>query len=270
MREKSQLLLEHIESDDDGVNQIRELMERWKHRLTAHNLAITERYAKGELRVLVEFSLLPMRNSVKFCALFEGICPRENGWNGHYDLLRSAGELEGNASGQMGGTTNKKQTVFVAIVKQMQTHQVFIPSSVRVESVDHLYRLWGDSLYFSGRFGFVMLQTLFADRERGIVVGGLAVRQNQLPDKMVKGGSEVLENISDDKGKIFGNRFTLTQLYDEVSSLRLSLSDERIGIGWFGEKAMNPSIQVSDVMFGPFDFEPNGFGSLVHSRNLAK
>jgi hypothetical protein len=39
---------------DDALHELDELLDRWENRLTVDNLALAERYLKGELRLIAD------------------------------------------------------------------------------------------------------------------------------------------------------------------------------------------------------------------------
>jgi hypothetical protein len=179
------------------------------------------------------------------------------------ELLESRRKFGFDSGSNVSGPTDEKKPMFVGVIKEMQSEQVFVPSTVRLESVNHLYGLWGHSLYFPGRFGFVSLATL-ADRKCIVNVGIASIGENQLPYQMVEGSSQILESVSDNEREIFRDRSALTELENQISGLRVSLFDDWVRVGWQSEKIMDSSVQISDVMFGPFDFQADGLSSGMH------
>src|SRR5262245_20505769 len=48
---------QRLETNNDVINRLHHIMERWQERLTLDNLRIADRYVKGELHILVRFRI---------------------------------------------------------------------------------------------------------------------------------------------------------------------------------------------------------------------
>jgi hypothetical protein len=252
---------EFIEANYDGVDEIRELMKNWKNRFTCDNPRVSERYLKGELRVLVEIkSLVPLGNTIKLCAVLQRERQITRDRDGNDLLFR--GQVNPDHRRFVTHADYEEKSVLVKIIEGMQHEQIIVPSVIRLERVDHLFSLWSDSLYISSRKGFVCLGTLI-DREanpsasRDAVIG-----QNQLPNQMVKSGPQVLEDVADNGGEVCRNIFSDKNPPDQIIGLRVFLSDRGVRIGF--EKGFQSTVEITDVLLGPLDFTPNNKGPIVH------
>jgi hypothetical protein len=247
-----------VEALDDGVDQVRKLMERWKQRLTLHNLRISERYLKSECRILVKVRTpVFLKDTEDFFAIFER--PREISRldneaerSGKIHLGESFANV--NANPCVGGANDKERAVFVGIIKLMESPQVLVPTTIRLECADSIYRSLAHSLYFSVKHGFVLLGSL-RNRESRLSVDRLVpIGDDELPSQMVESGSKILQHISNDGRKVIRDRDALAELEDQISSFSIFLSNDWIWVGSTAKKLMDSPIQFLDVMFGPFDF----------------
>jgi hypothetical protein len=59
---------------DDALHELDELLDRWENRLTVDNLALAERYLKGEIRLIVSFEKIG-RADKQFRAVLQGVLP---------------------------------------------------------------------------------------------------------------------------------------------------------------------------------------------------
>jgi hypothetical protein len=64
-------LEERLELGNDAANKMRQLMEKWKGRLTLDNLRLTERYLKGGLEILVHIRPELAAYSADLCAVLK-------------------------------------------------------------------------------------------------------------------------------------------------------------------------------------------------------
>ena len=134
------------------------------------NLRIAERYVKGELRILVETrSKVFLTNPPKFCSVLERERPIE-GYR-HEDVW-IAKDVSGakvmpdvNGDAFVSCPNYKQESVFVYVTEDVQSPKVFIPSTVRFETIDRVYGSLRHSLHFSRAFGLVFLESL-SNRKR--------------------------------------------------------------------------------------------------------
>ena len=264
-------------TQDDALDQIRQLRESFDKKLSFENLRLSERYIEGEVYILVCF-MIP-GNAVKQCALFY----REEGINCRYMnrlvLNQAAGEGKVSTKGTIHGVSidceidridvrdgGCQQSMLIRNVESMKPPQTVIPSSVRFESVNSLFKRIGHSLCFSARLGFVLLGTL-ADREvnMGAIFSG--DDRNQAVGEVVQSGSKVVDSITDKQGDIFRHNEAFIEEIGRDILFNVKLGSDFISVR-SKENSLFP-IQITDVLLGPFNFCSCScqFG-LCHENNL--
>ena len=238
------LLQERLKPKDQVFDNLRELMERWKNRITASNLRFVDRFLNFELQILLHIRLYSGEVGV---ACFEMVGPIEP--------TRSKKEL---------GAEGKESPVLIDNVKIMQSPERggerSIPVPVRFESIDSFYRVRVNSLYYSGVFGFVFGESLrngkldtpeFLSRNRR------GINSGQLLCEVIQGGPETMNHIPRDTDGIEGeypDRRNLTLYRDWMwSDTRILISDENVRI-LLGERLGG---EITQALLGPFDLYPN-------------
>ncbi len=234
---------------DDAIHKMNQFMERYHQRLSSDNLRLAERYIKGELRLHVHFRqcLFPEN----YCAILHG----ENfSWKGLVPRERPVcgGKMEANLA--CADSDNSQEAVLVEVVKLMKSPEVVVTSLVRFGRVDELYRGAAHSLYFSRARGYVFLDRL-ANRIAASFGGSLPVGKDQLVSQVVQGASQIVGCVSGDGGESMRNVGGDAELPGPVSSLRIVLSDDVVWAS-FKEGACQ-DFKITDVLFGPFDFQPD-------------
>jgi hypothetical protein len=161
------------EAVNDAADEIRQLMKEWQDRLTLKNLRLADRYRKGEIVLIVHFTL----GDAKFAAHLQ----RAEGSDGFGESAKVAqhnapskggggrrhgdGELLGNPWGEGdadagapedGHPDGEQQAVLVNVVQFVENPEVVSCATlVRFGSEDGIYRGMAHSLYSSVRSGFV-------------------------------------------------------------------------------------------------------------------
>ncbi len=155
---------------DESLDKLHKLKQRWNKRLTLDNLALTERYLKGELRVVVHLRSRPAatfgRNSEEWCAVFQRKLPvggtesygHRKVWRdvqfgrqvGH--VIEGASEVENNA--RVCHANGHQELVFVHDVELMELPKRVLPSLVRLGLLYEVHSRLRRSLYLSRGTGF--------------------------------------------------------------------------------------------------------------------
>ena len=114
-------------------------MERWEQRLTFHNLRIAERYLKREARILVNMRFPGiLTDTEEFCAILErpsiigGLEKEMRG--GHCQFGKNLADGEVKTDARMRGSDDEEQSVFVGIIKLMESPQILVPAAIRRRS----------------------------------------------------------------------------------------------------------------------------------------
>ncbi len=144
----------------------------------------------------------------------------------------------------------EQQPVLVSIVESMEIPKKGIPSLIWLEPVDCINSDLAHSLYFSSDLGrCVFLDTLAYRKARSGGMRGIAIRNDELIDEMVQGGSHILDGIPREDSHSQGN-------FTGAGELPLKLPRTKVFMGanfiWAAtEKIDDNSIQLVDVLFGP-------------------
>ncbi len=261
---------EALKAGDDAINKLRELMERFKDRLTLDNLRLAERYVKGELLILVHMrsSCCPT-NAPDFGVIFQGshILRSKRKWprkvvRESRDGIASGGPHAGQHDSECGaeivdhrgidGCDRHQEAVFVEVVKLMQHPELVIPSLVRFGRIDGLYRGWTHSLYFSRTRGFVFIDAL-CDREISRLSGNIFVGKDELIGEVVESGSQVMDRVADEERHVVGNVPHNFDTKDLITGLRLLIGSDEVRVGL--KKHLLSDFKITDVMLGPFDLQ---------------
>jgi hypothetical protein len=259
------------ETLNQSAHQVRHLFERFNDRLRLDNLRLADRYIKSEsgFHFLIDFSL--GLGHEKFVAYFE----RAHIVDGNERQLHfSKNCFEhtefrkiGNRSQHMGNnidvseqsTRREDHTMLVDVVHCVEAPEgvtlISVPSSVWFDVIDEVDRILLKSLYFSQRLGFVFRGTIEDGKinvradTSSLTAGG---KTEQLKGKVVQSAPEILNYIADDQRDNKWNRSDADYIIDQLSRLRIALGINWI---WLGRKeGAHLDIQVTDVLFGPFDF----------------
>ena len=265
-----------LKQQDSVADKISEMLERYQNRLTLDNTRFIERYLKGELHILLHFSVRQINE--QFVAYFQ----RDQIPSGSKESVEfrndAAGELclhhllhfgmhkraEVNAS-EVGVNGNQK-AMLIDSVKAIENGKVTaLPSVVWFDTIDRVYSVLPQALYFSRRIGFEL---------RGIAVSGelnagwhrdsRIINGKQLYGQMIEGAPEILNSIADDGGK--GNREWLnsSHVIDQLSRVRIALGPDFIWVGV--AEGADLSLEITDMLFGPVDFYLNKRKSLIGSQ----
>ncbi len=263
------------ENGNDVINQIGHLMERFNNRLTLNNPSLGERYDKVELHILLHFRF---RDSEEYIACFQRDMP---------DIHESPMKVRNGIIGPTSPETfnhlcpytwqdavrrqrrngGNQQAVFVEVVKRMEPPENFIPTFVWFDRMDSVYGILPHSLYFSNHAGFVF-RGVIKNREINMpsvpAASPTGTNLEKLEGHMVKGASEVLQNITDDCADGRKNVFNADEVIGVLSRLWVALGFDYIWIG--GKEGFTRDIQIIDVLFGPFDFYADNCDSFIGSH----
>ncbi len=261
-----------LESDNQVVNQLNEILERFNERLTLDNIRLGDRYIKGEVHLLIHIRLAGKEYVADLQRLtelreaeFTEVCKANSA------RLPSAG----NRKGCLRHTNNgcEQNMVLVGNVQSMEHPESHtLPTLVRFGCVNCIYSRLRHALYASMTLGFVFRGKLpdgktdltrFFDGKDESALG--ATNLNQLPREMVKGASEVVDNVASNKSEISGRVLDVGDIAFCVSRLRVFLESESIGFGFESEEPLACGCQVSEVLFGPFNLYPNERESFIGS-----
>jgi hypothetical protein len=272
-----------LEAQYQVVEVINHLNEKWKQRLTLDNLRLIERYLKGELQLLIEFSIRGIGE--KFCAYLQGAmpvtgihpnwCPFKTAQTAKDRIvLKCFGCHSSDIESPVSRGNGHEQAVLIDIVKLVQPPERIVPAFVWVDSVDSVNSRLRHALYFSASRSFVFRGIVRVDDWKADVpdfsdgqghTSGIhkASDPDQAVGQVVKGASQIMKNVPCDSRNRGRDRLNAEHVISPPSCIRIMLASDDIGIGVGIKKHSRSVIEVIDVLFGPFNFQPNQSESLV-------
>jgi hypothetical protein len=134
----------------------------------------------------------------------------------------------------------------------MQAPERVVPSLVRLQIRNQAHRLAGHALYLSDTVGFVFLDVLADWESDAATPRSLTSREDQLPNKVIKCRSEVVNRITDNCGPFGPWLSGALKPEDDLPGV-IILSDQSIRLD--PAKRQDSVIEVSDVLIGPFNLE---------------
>jgi hypothetical protein len=257
---------------NESVNKLDELKKRWNERLTLDNLDLTERYLKFELGVHVHLRYRVLaesgRDSVDFCAIFQrerglgrdnadALCGRDLGEidRGRIGVgIKNIGQSVGVDGVLMRHADGHQELVFVRDVELVEPPERVVLSLIRFGVLDEVHRSLRRSIYFGGVAGFKSLGAL-EDWKSVLFADGVTLGPNHLTDEQVEGGAEVVDTISGDGAPVERRLLGDFDPPDQISRIRLVITNGSVRLVLL--EPFVPGLEVTEVMFGPFDLYPN-------------
>jgi hypothetical protein len=257
---------------NESVNKLDELKKRWNERLTLDSLDLTERYLKFELGVHVHLRYRVLaesgRDSVDFCAIFQrerglgrdnadALCGRDLREidRGRIGVgIKNIGQSVGVDGVLMHHADGHQELVFVRDVELVEPPERVVLSLIRFGVLDEVHRSLRRSMYFGGVAGFKSLGAL-EDWKSVLFADGVTLGPNHLTDEQVEGGAEVVDTISGDGAPVERRLLGDFDPPDQISRIRLVITNGSVRLVVL--EPLVPGLEVTEVMFGPFDLYPN-------------
>jgi hypothetical protein len=261
---------------NESVNKLDELKKRWNERLTLDSLDLTERYLKFELGVHVHLRYRVLaesgRDSVDFCAIFQrerglgrdnadALCGRDLREidRGRIGVgIKNIGQSVGVDGVLMRHADGHQELVFVRDVELVEPPERVVLSLIRFGVLDEVHRSLRRSMYFGGVAGFKSLGAL-EDWKSVLFADGVTLGPNHLTDEQVEGGAEVVDTISGDGAPVERRLLGDFDPPDQISRIRLVITNGSVRLVVL--EPLVPGLEVTEVMFGPFDLYPNPGGN---------
>jgi len=250
---------ERLELADEVSDEIGHMIQRRKNGLSFGNLRLSERYIKCELEILVLFSLVGRCGNVyDLVAAFQG----------EKCILIEPNHVASqtvNGPRLHTGRDSDQQSMLVESVKLMDKPECVISSHVTLGIADDFLRSCIHSLYYSSGEGRCVFLGGLADRKVRVNTRRPSRSIDQLPRKMIQGTPEIVDGIADDQSYGVRDRLDIFDAQRSVLDFRLLLGGNCVGLGF--AEGSNSNIQVSDVLFGPFNLGANSDQS-VHRDGI--
>jgi hypothetical protein len=232
------------ETVNDVADIVGQLTERWKQSISPANRRLDERFAAGEIHVLL---------------LVRGSEETEVGKIWVVGLERNPVHDEVLAR-------RRNETVLVGVVKLVEQPESRIPVLVWFEPVEFLYSFPPRTLYVSLLSGFISVKVL-RDREINVVPSSLARNSsgnpslNQMEGQVVESAHQVVNGIPGDCRNLGTVDVDGSRLQDWFASIRITIKPDTVG--YRTAEGENSLFQVLDVLIGPFNFYANQSESVV-------
>ena len=270
------------EGQNNIVNQINHLLERFEQRLTLSNPRLAKRYDEITLQLLLH---LRTRDGEEFVACLQ----REDRSLERHEQVGHVGTRKGHIPSVATGkrlldgspftwrdaaevirvSDCNQQAVLVDVVKFVEQPERVVPTFVWFDRVDCVYGILPHALYFSRAFGFVFRGT-FKNRERCPKRGFLASNQDKLMGQVVQRTSEIVQSVAGDCRKRRRSLRKINDVKRKLSRLRIALASDYIWLGEAKSESIDYGRQVVDVLFGPFDFYADKRESFVGRHKSTK
>jgi hypothetical protein len=234
-----------IEVVNDEPDEFGALLQKWQQRLTLETVNIRKAYINGKINIV----LVVVAPDGKDYRLVIRRAPER--------------EIEGNGSGGAGleiagatmssGVTHwNKGVMYLRPSEFVQgPDSRVLPSFVWFHAIDGVPCSGGQFLYFSLYLGTFKFIPTPSNWELDTLQVCVTVQDRELADKVIEGASQVFRGIAG-KPLDFGRRAGIEpDFYEFLASLRLTLFDDRIGLGL--TEGSDSLFKVEDVTFGPFN-----------------
>jgi hypothetical protein len=233
------------------------MVERFKDRLSTENLRLAERYINLELKILVAFTIVSRGGKIDdFIADYQA--RPASLWKPQcISAIESV-----DAPTFESKSHSDYEAMLVDYVKLVEFPERLIPSYVRLHTADEFLDLRTDSVYFSAFEGRCVLLGGLTDRKHRSLVRGSAASFNKLPGQVIQGASNIMNSVADHESDVCRNRIDARDIKRCVENFRLFLSAKRVGFRL--AEIPDCDVQVTDVLFGPFNFKPDPV-SLAHT-----
>ncbi len=244
---------EGSESANHIAHTLLEGSESWDKRSTFHNAGFVQRYEKGEVQILLEFS--PWLINEKYVAVFQG---KPKIGNAQYPRVRfrpfweQIGINARQMDSEICANDGDRQTVFVDNAQVVQTpEKIAFASAIWFDSSDRIYSVLPHTFYLSKSFGVVSRGCC---NYRKVDLAGSAGIGSEPKSAchVIQGGSQTLDSLPSDCGN---ERVNWLNVRDAIrrSALRINLTD---GFVWPTVKEdCDSGVQILDVMIGPCEFD---------------
>jgi hypothetical protein len=230
---------------DNGLHHVRQIIKRSRDGFSGDRVRLAERYVKGELYTLLTFTIAGY--TPEYIALIQPRSLDKSGEGGISPLWR---KREHYFLRDVDGYRHE-QPMLVSVIQGMEKPEVVsVPSTVRFYRVDELLGLWRHALCFSFRIGYELLGTL-ADREID-KLGIVASAPDKFGGQVIESAPEVLDSISDCSRQAGGHSGEWP--HDAFGRIRFGIELGYNQIRLRVEESDSLSVELTDVLFGPFNF----------------
>lgn len=256
------LAQERLELSHNPINKVRHLVDRIKNQLSFGQLRLAERYISSELKILVRLSFIG--GSGKVCDFIAYYQRHESVFIEPERLSNS----EINSPFVHSYSDGQQEPMLVNNVELVEQPERLVRSDVRLYRLDDVQRIGRDLLYFSIANGRLILLNSVGNGKVNAFVGSTAVSLDKLPHQVIKSTPKIVDSISKDERDFVGNGFDFSDIKRRVLNLRYSVRLGSNSIGLILKEPVDSSIQFTDVLFGPFNFQSDSVNALLRAHAL--
>jgi hypothetical protein len=231
------------ETKNEGINSVKQVVERYHQGLSIDNPLLIERYIKGEIHVLMHFRL----TGKEYLSLYEAL----DSWQAEVTEAKSGvKEVSADMKAHLlkPGDGSEQSMVLIGNIKSMEHPQRIIPTLVRFGSVDGIYGTLRHTLYISVVSGLVS-RGVVEDGKSGLVPRSLAVGKHELPSEVVERAAEVVDGVSGHQPECGGKGSEMCDVKLFISCLGIELGSKTGR--FFGKELLTGDFQIMDMLFGP-------------------
>ena len=243
---------QRLEADNQIIYQIHKTLKRLNDGPTLDNLRLSERYIKGEIHIIVHLS--PAGSD--YVAVFQRF--PEVGERNASDSRVAAFPKTGHCKTRSGDIDkwSEQRMVLVGNVQIVENPESRALSTlIRFASVNCIYSTLRYPFYFPSKSACVFLGVI-KDGESGLLGWGRAVEENKLIGEVVKGASEIVDNVSNNKSDFDGRRLDVEYAVNVIPGLQIALTFESIGFATY--EIIPREFQIAEVLPGAFNFYADG------------
>jgi hypothetical protein len=230
-----------FERQQEALNEIAELLDRCRNRMTFDGLNLYERYVGSNLKVVLHIRPL---------------------WDGH--PMYAFFEVSKNTARHFGGMANRKKAmtaseitghwhnglVFVGRVECVEGEKKIIPSAVRLQSVDHFAGIGRETLYFFFRGGFKRL-SIPAKGKVNIADFCSPIGAGEGHREVVQTRTQIVDRVANDPKDFIGDG--LGRMDNQMLLFPVGVEIAPNGIGTCPEICRQLGLEIVDMAFGPFN-----------------
>lgn len=251
------------EQIDGLLNEATKIVQDWDDRLAFDNLAIAQRYLANELRIMVQWRISDGGGDAPdLLAIYEREPPLlDRQLKARYGRWVSVRHKRYENSG-LSQTEDNEEVVFVVRVETIETPEASIPSLVGLQLLEDAERFWTGSVYQGQTVGFKRFLRP-AYRKHRVVAGLSSACIHELTSEQIERRAEVVDNITDHRGKPRWWILTNADAIDLVSRCRFVLHEDFVGFSI--EERAEASVELVEMFFGPFEFRSRPEQSLAHA-----
>jgi hypothetical protein len=233
-----------VERIDRLFDEIDALSKKWQERLTLETVNLSKAYIDGKINIIL---VIAAPNGQDYRLVIR----RAPHWEIECNAPGWAGSERAGAtmSGGMPHWDNGKVYVLPAEFIQGPDSSV-LSSFVWLDLIDGRPGGGGQFLYFSLYFGTFKFLSTPGNWELDAACGS-AVQNCKLAGKVIEGASQVGRDGTSKLLDIGGRLSIKPDFYELLVRLRLTLFDDRIGLGL--TEGSDSLFKVGDVIFGPFN-----------------